>query len=87
MDGSSGSARSSCSSRPNTTQEQRREIELPSAAERRRSLISERPKTSTSAILRSYSCSSFESPDEDEEIDSEWDIEEEISTQSTREVS
>ena len=29
---------------------------------RRRSLISERPHTSTSAIVRSYSSSSFESP-------------------------
>jgi len=33
---------------------------------RRRSLISERPHTSTSAIVRSYSSSSFESPDEEE---------------------
>ena len=43
---------------------------------RRRSLISERPHTSTSAIVRSYSSSSFESPDEEDEdsIADEWEV-------------
>ena len=48
------------------------DLSLPSAADRRRSLISERPKTSTT-ILRSYSSSSFESPDENSDSDDDWD--------------
>ena len=78
----------SSGSRPGTTPELgSRDLQQPSAAERRRSLISERPRTSTSAILRSYSSSSFESPDEDDS-DSDWDNEEptEITTVHTREV-
>ena len=51
------------------------DLSLPSATERRRSLISERPKTSTT-ILRSYSSSSFESPDENE--DSDWDSDSDV---------
>merc|ERR1712008_490615 len=39
---------------------------------RRRSLISERPLTSTSAIVRSYSSSSFESPDEEDNSSDDW---------------
>ena len=48
------------------------DLSLPSATDRRRSLISERPRTSTT-ILRSYSSSSFESPDENSESDDDWD--------------
>ena len=55
------------------------ENSLPSATDRRRSLINDlRPRTSTTTILRSYSSSSFESPDEDEDQDSDWDESESI---------
>lgn len=65
------------------------ENSLPSATDRRRSLINDlRPRTSTTTILRSYSSSSFESPDEDEDQDSDWDESESIAADkaSTQEV-
>ena len=58
------------------SQPQSLENSLQSATDRRRSLINERPRTSTTTILRSYSSSSFESPDEeDENQESDWDYE------------
>ena len=48
------------------------DLSLPSATDRRRSLISERPRTSTT-ILRSYSSSSFESPDDNSDSEDDWD--------------
>lgn len=77
---SSSGAPGTSNSRPNTQGSLELDV---SFTQRRRSLLSERPKTSTSAILRSYSSSSFESPDEDEQSD--WDDAEESDqkTQST----
>ena len=51
---------------------------------RRRSLISERPLTSTSAIVRSYSSSSFESPDEEDNSSDDWG---DSDSERTREIS
>ena len=52
---------------------------LRSANDRRRSFMNDRPKTAISGIVRSYSSSSFESPDEDS--DSDWDEEVEINNE------
>ena len=57
------------------------ERQFQSAVDRRRSFINERPKTAISGIVRSYSSSSFESPDENSDSDSSWD-EEVISTEN-----
>ena len=57
------------------------ERQFQSAIDRRRSFINERPKTAISGIVRSYSSSSFESPDENSDSDSSWD-EEVISTEN-----
>ena len=54
---------------------------LRSANDRRRSFMNDRPKTAISGIVRSYSSSSFESPDEDS--DSDWDEEVEINNEIT----
>ena len=51
------------------------ERQFQSAVDRRRSFINERPKTAISGIVRSYSSSSFESPDENSDSDSSWDEE------------
>ena len=63
------------------------ENSLPSATDRRRSLINDRPKTSTTTILRSYSSSSFESPDDDEDQDSDWDESESVTDKASTEES
>ena len=54
---------------------------LRSANDRRRSFMNDRPKTAISGIVRSYSSSSFDSPDEDS--DSDWDEEVEINNEIT----
>ena len=51
---------------------------LESAIDRRRSFVHDRPRTAISGIVRSYSSSSFESPDEDP--DSDWDDDDEEAT-------
>ena len=76
------SARSAVASRQHSAFEVENELQQQpqqSAVERRRSFMHERPRTSTSAILRSYSSSSFESPDESSDSDSDWDDDGQIS--------
>ena len=58
---------------------------LESAIDRRRSFVHDRPRTAISGIVRSYSSSSFESPDEDP--DSDWDDDDEVEATTERQSS